>query len=302
MNQKDIERIIDKTIQEMNIVNDVDFKMELQCFYNYLILKLDTELDKVPDEYKTIYSKKKMKKEDGADFQNRYDLRNLFLVHLLNENLDFELKQEVEKYLKRFRFHDKTLKQKHKEPEIKKQFVKTDEKPTRGVETMFRVTSKNHLDLSALADNKANILISVNVILISIVVSGLVTKLDNNQQFIIPVITILTVAMITIIFATISTIPNVTNFQMTRDDIDARKGNLLFFGNFSKLELEDYEYGINILMNDKKYLYNSMAKDIYFLGKVLDRKYKYLRMAYRIFMFGLIISTISFIISMLGAN
>ena len=166
---------------------------------------------------------------------------------------------------------------------------------------MFRVTSKNHLDLSALADNKANILISVNVILISIVVSGLVTKLDNNQQFIIPVITILTVAMITIIFATISTIPNVTNFQMTRDDIDARKGNLLFFGNFSKLELEDYEYGINILMNDKKYLYNSMAKDIYFLGKVLDRKYKYLRMAYRIFMFGLIISTISFIISMLGS-
>ena len=48
------------------------------------------------------------------------------------------------------------------------------------------------------------------------------------------------------------------------------------------------------MMNDKDYLYGSMIKDLYFLGKVLERKYRYLRLCYIVFMYGLIASIIAF--------
>ena len=57
---------------------------------------------------------------------------------------------------------------------------------------------------------------------------------------------------------------------------------------------EDYQWGMNEMLKDKEYLYNSMIKDIYFLGVVLARKYRFLRIAYTIFMWGLIISVIAF--------
>ncbi len=52
-------------------------------------------------------------------------------------------------------------------------------RPTRGIETVFRLTSKNHIDLSSMADTKANIMISINAIILSVVVSLLVRNLDE---------------------------------------------------------------------------------------------------------------------------
>ncbi|NJO24836.1 MAG: hypothetical protein HC867_02160 [Bacteroidia bacterium] len=64
------------------------------------------------------------------------------------------------------------------------------------------------------------------------------------------------------------------------------------------MRLEDYDWAMKEMMNDKEYLYGSMLKDIYYLGVVLARKYKYLRISYNIFMYGLIISMIAFGIAM----
>ncbi|MCB0278015.1 MAG: hypothetical protein KDD94_00830 [Calditrichaeota bacterium] len=176
---------------------------------------------------------------------------------------------------------------------------KDKKEPSRGIETMFRTTSKSHLELSAMADNKANILLSISAILISLILSTLASKIDSNPKLLLPTIIILIVALITVIFATIATIPNVTTFDFRREDIEAKKGNLLFFGNFSKMTLEDYEFGMKFLMRDRDYLYNSMIRDIYFLGKVLDKKYRNLKIAYYVFMYGLVLSTLAFVISFL---
>jgi hypothetical protein len=63
------------------------------------------------------------------------------------------------------------------------------------------------------------------------------------------------------------------------------------------MKLEEFQTAINVVMNDKDYLYESMTKDLYFLGKVLDKKYKILRWTYSIFMIGIITSVIAFAIS-----
>ena len=169
--------------------------------------------------------------------------------------------------------------------------------PDRGIETMFRLTSKNHFTLSGIADNKASTLISISALIISIIVSVLVRRLQEDPYLIFPTVMLLVTLMGTIIFAVLSTRPKVTSFTISREDVTQRKGNLLFFGNFINMPVEDYEWGMKELMEDREYLYNNLIRDIYYLGVVLGKKYRYLRYAYNIFMYGLIISVISYIVA-----
>lgn len=173
------------------------------------------------------------------------------------------------------------------------------QKPDRGIETMFRTTSTNHIMLSEMADNKANILITINSIILSVVVSVLVRKLEENPKLIIPTMLLVAVCLATTVFAILATRPNVTTGTFTRDDIKNKKTNLLFFGNFHGMKVNDYEWSMKEMMKDSDYLYGSMIKDIYYLGKVLGRKYRRLRVAYNIFMFGFVVSIISFLIAFL---
>ncbi|WP_420580315.1 Pycsar system effector family protein [Reichenbachiella sp.] len=172
-----------------------------------------------------------------------------------------------------------------------------DNKPTRGIETMFRTTSKNHLDLSAMADNKANIMISINSIILSIIVSVLIRKLEEYPHFIIPTMIMTVICLVTIVLSILATRPNISNGKFTQSDIKNQRTNLLFFGNFHKMSLEEYEWGMNELMKNSNYLYGSLIKDIYYLGAVLGKKYKRLRVAYTVFMFGFVVAVLSFIVA-----
>jgi predicted metal-dependent HD superfamily phosphohydrolase len=61
----------------------------------------------------------------------------------------------------------------------------------RGIQTMFRTTSTNHLELSALADGKSNIMISVNAIIISVVLTILLVRLPYYPNYIIPTVVLM---------------------------------------------------------------------------------------------------------------
>ena len=111
----------------------------------------------------------------------------------------------------------------------------------RGVQTMFRLTSGNHLHLSSMADSKAHIMISVNSIIISIVVSVLLGRLEYYPQFIIPTIVLLVVCLGATIFSILATRPSVSGGRFAEEDIRNKKTNLLFFFIFFHgLELDHY--------------------------------------------------------------
>ncbi|TYB79105.1 Pycsar system effector family protein [Bizionia myxarmorum] len=173
------------------------------------------------------------------------------------------------------------------------------ESPERGIQTFYRVALRNHIKLSDIADTKANILLSVNAIIISLVISNLFSKLDNpsNSYLIIPTIIFILFSVITIVLSVLATRPNVTRGEFTKEDIAEKRVNLSFFGNFHKMELKEFEWAVSELLKDKNYVYNSLTKDLYFLGKVLDRKYRILRVTYSIFMIGIIVSVLAFAIS-----
>lgn len=172
-------------------------------------------------------------------------------------------------------------------------------RPDKGIETLFRVALRNHITLSRIADDKANTLISVNAIILSIVLSALFPKLDSNPFLIYPGLSLILVSIITIILATLSTIPKTTHGAVSQEDVRNKKGNLIFFGNFHSMSLSEYEWSVDELMADGDYIYKTLTRDLYFLGKVLDRKYSLLRNAYVIFVVGLVLSIFLFAWSIL---
>ncbi len=170
----------------------------------------------------------------------------------------------------------------------------SDKKADRGIETMFRNVMRTHVSFSSMADTKANIMISVNTLLLGAIATILARKLDSNPHLIVPTLVLSLVSLTTLIFAILVTRPHITSGLFTKEDIEKNRANLLFFGNFYNMPLEDFHWGMTEMINNKKYLYDSMIKDFYYLGQVLGVKYKYLRICYNIFMYGIIISIVVF--------
>ncbi|WP_455169492.1 Pycsar system effector family protein [Aegicerativicinus sediminis] len=171
--------------------------------------------------------------------------------------------------------------------------------PERGIQTFYRVALRNHIKLSDIAGTKANILLSVNAIIISLVLSNLISKLDNpsNDYLILPTVIFTIFCIASMIMSIMATRPNITRGEFTKEDVRKKDVNLTFFGNFHKMELKEFQWAIDELLQDKNYVYSSLTKDLYFLGKVLDRKYRLLRNTYNVFMIGIIVSVIAFAIA-----
>ena len=183
-----------------------------------------------------------------------------------------------------------------KKPKKKKKPSKKGKSYSRGVDSMFKLTARNQINLSSIADNKSNILISLNGIIISLGLVALASKFKEEPAIIIPTVIFIVFSLSTIILAILSTRPYISSGKFTKKDIKQKKVNLLFFGNFYKMGLNDYEWAIREMINDDQYLYNTMTKDQYSLGKVLAKKYRLLRWAFNVFMLGLVVSVIAFLL------
>ncbi|MFT3679852.1 MAG: DUF5706 domain-containing protein [Ferruginibacter sp.] len=171
------------------------------------------------------------------------------------------------------------------------------EKPVRGIETMFRVASTNHQRLSDMADSKANIMISVNSIIISVVIGLVLRKLDTAQALMVPTLILICGSVTAVIFSVLATRPKIPSGYFTEEQVNKRTVNLLFFGNFYKMDYDHYYDGMKKVMADSEFLYGSLIRDIHSQGKVLGQKYKLLRISYTIFMFTLIATVIAFSIT-----
>jgi nitroreductase len=170
--------------------------------------------------------------------------------------------------------------------------------PERGIQTFFRSNFRNHIHLSAIADNKANIMISVNAILISVLISILTYQniTETNPKVLLPVVLFLITGLTSLIFAVLSIRPKVTSHINPNMPPETIRQHITFFGNFVRLEVEQFEEAMDSLFRNGEYLYQAMTRDLYYLGKVLDKKYRYLTISYNIFMVGFVATVISFLI------
>jgi hypothetical protein len=179
---------------------------------------------------------------------------------------------------------------------------KRDKKPVRGVETVFRISTTNHQRLSAMADNKAHIMISVNSIVISVTVGLIVRQLDKYQDIIIPTVLMLATNLTAIIFSVLATRPRIPKGYFSKEQVKNRDIDLTFFGNFYKMDFPDYEAGMKELMKDSDFAFGSLIRNVYGQGKVLGKKFSYLRVSYNVFMIGMTIAVLAFVIVFIFAK
>lgn len=165
----------------------------------------------------------------------------------------------------------------------------------RGISDMFRTSYRTHVELSALADNKSNIMISINGIIISIILATISPKLDTNPWLLWPTVSILLTCLVSLVYSIRAARPRVSNEVVDLEDVRANRANILFFGNFYRMDRSEYVEAIEELMADSERLYDTMARDLHGLGQVLAQKYKLLKVAYDVFMYGAIISVLFFL-------
>ncbi len=184
--------------------------------------------------------------------------------------------------------------------ELKKNLKESKGRDARGIQTIFRTVTKNHYTLNEMVDRKASIMITVNSIILSLVLGGVIGNVgaegppEISRQNL-PIITLALTSIFSIIFAIISIRPDTSHGKFTEEEIRNKGGNLLFFGNFHNMRERDFEWAFLQMMNDQDYMYSTMIKDLYHLGQVLDKKYRAIRLALTIFLVGLILSVVVFL-------
>ncbi len=169
----------------------------------------------------------------------------------------------------------------------------------KGLETMMIVNARNHLALTEMADHKANIMITTNSIVLSLMVGLLLGKLSAYPFLIFPTLVLVVMSLSSLIFAILSTRPRITSGVFDREELFKKRVNLLFFGSYHNSAFEDFEWGMKEMMVDRDYLYSSMFATVYGMGRVLGVKYRFLRFSYSTFMYGLVAAVVSFLVAAL---
>ena len=164
-------------------------------------------------------------------------------------------------------------------------FEKVPENRT-AVDNILRVNHGNQMRLGLMADQKANIMITVASIVFSITIANL-----DNEVMKWPLLAFAVGSFFSLLFAIFAIIPSTDYPKMKGSQEIDRKSplfNPLFFGHFAHLPIEEYkEDYANTLMTDDK-VYDAMAGDIYGQGKVLAlNKYKFLKWSYTSFLWGM---------------
>ena len=225
-----------------------------------------------------------------------------YYTNYAKENWQPKKRENLSELLKKKKKQEKKIEKEKQKAKYKADFK--NDNPERSIQTLFRTTLRNHINLSEIADTKANILLSVNAIIISLALSNIIPKLDNpsNQHLMIPSLILVAFSVATIIMSIMSTRPQLTQGKFTKEQVRNRKVNILFFGNFHKMSFDNYKWGIDQIIDDKDYVYEALTRDLHSLGIVLARKYNLLRWTYTVFVIGLLLSVLSFLVGFAFMN
>ncbi len=138
-----------------------------------------------------------------------------------------------------------------------------------------------------MADRKANLMISINTIVISVILSAYVREVDTPAHLIIPSVILLVVCLITIVVSLVATSPTIAPRTKRFSKPSEPPVDLLFFGYYSQLTADEYRLSLRQLLSNEEAIYTSLIDNIYAQGQVLARKYRLLKFAYQFFMLGL---------------
>ena len=177
---------------------------------------------------------------------------------------------------------------------ISKAFGSVPERNTGDV--ILRTMQQHHVQLSVMADTKANILITVSSIILTMILGQMS---DPNLRA--AMITLAGFIFAALMLAVIAVLPKYRPLRLRPDAPLPPSFNLLFFGHFSELSKERFLLSIAEEMKADGSVYETMARDVYAIGYYLAHyKYRFLRLSYLFFLGGFVFAAIVEGVHLLG--
>ena len=166
---------------------------------------------------------------------------------------------------------------------------------------MIRTTYRNNIELTNIADNKANILLSLNALMITFLIPIVLSNLDIiiAKTLYLPIITLSATCFTTIILAALATRPIKMGDQNVKHGDTSRKSPF-FFGNYFQMRPVDYLNLVEKAIDDPSLLREYIKQDLYFMGKGLGEKYTKIRLCYNVFIWGLVLTVMATLVVLLA--
>ncbi len=169
--------------------------------------------------------------------------------------------------------------------------------PGAHLDQMLRQSRAHHVQLSAMADTKANMLMTLSAVVVTLTVPHVF-----KPGFTWPFAVLIAFCLVTVTFAAYAVMPKNPPAQKNGPppDVNDIGFNLLFFGDFIRLDYAQYEAAMESMMNDPSRAYEAQVRELYVLGNFLSRKkYRFLRLAYMSFLIGLFASFLTMIVTVM---
>ena len=169
-------------------------------------------------------------------------------------------------------------------------------------DVVFLSVVNTHVSFTFISDHKAYVMIYVNSMIIGALTTILLPRLSENPELTIPAMLMLVTCFVSLSYSVLAIRPQIGTGLTSRDMVRNREANLLYFGNFHKMSLEDFQWSVQQVFKDDEHLALNMVRDLYFLGKALGVKYKQVRTSYNIFLFGMLLTVVIFVVSIFNES
>lgn len=172
------------------------------------------------------------------------------------------------------------------------------EPPGSFLDHFFKQTREHHVKLSAQADTKANMMMTVATLTMTLSAAYLREPVLQWAA-----VSMILFCMLSVLCAVLAIMPRLPPRGAQRRTPDSPGFNLLFFGSFVSLTYDEYMKEMEKVCNDPDKVFESMCKEIYGLGVFLAKtKYRYLRWSYQFFLTGMFASVLIVVITELLAT
>ena len=149
---------------------------------------------------------------------------------------------------------------------------------------MVRTMQAHHMQLSVMADQKANMLIGATFVTLTLAIGQ-----SQSSSFSLPLLILAVSALMSACLATMAVMPSTTPKSF-------KGSNWLFFGTFAQAEELVFRETIMAKLKEPEDVFEAMLHDIYQMGCILQtKKYRYLGWAYRAFLVGLAATFVTFV-------
>lgn len=150
------------------------------------------------------------------------------------------------------------------------------------VHNLLVAAEAGHMQMSAMADSKASMLMGASFVVFGIAIGNLA---DGKLSWPLLLLTLFSFG------ATLLGILTVRPTRMRAQKVPPEQVNLLFFGSFANISREQYVEQVIGVLSSEEETYRRLARDIYDHGCMLrTEKYRWLYWSFTLFLVGMVVT------------